>query len=64
MTDPRTPQTREAQLPDPLDQNPDAHAPLGHEGAPDAELLARADQAEGDVEQAGADEGDEAGAAL
>ena len=60
MTDPRTPQTREAQLSDPLDQNPDAHAPHDREASPDAELLAGAGESEGDVEQSGAEDGDAA----
>ncbi|MBV9881814.1 MAG: hypothetical protein JO276_02265 [Sphingomonadaceae bacterium] len=54
MTDPRTPETREAQLPDPLDQVPDAHPGeglFGEHGSEDAALLAGAAQAEGDVEQ-------------
>ena len=58
MTDPRTPTTREGQLPDPLDQVPEAHAPLGHEGAPDADLLAEAAQGEADIEQMGAEQDD------
>ena len=58
MTEPRTPKTGEGLLSDPLDQIPDAHAPLGHEGAPDAELFAGAAQAEGDVEQMGAEQDD------
>ena len=56
MTDPRTPKTGEDLLSDPLDQIPDADAPLGHEGAPDAELLAEAAQGEGDIEQMGAEQ--------
>jgi hypothetical protein len=53
MTDPRTPQTKEAQLPDPLDQRP-AEARPGEElrprGSEDAQLLAEAEAGEGDVE--------------
>ena len=60
MTDPRTPQTREAQWPDPLDQNPDAHPPHEREASPDAELLAGAGENEGDVEQSGSEAGDAA----
>lgn len=55
MTDPRTPQTREAQLPDPLDQNPADDRPeetLKPRGSEDAQLLAEAEVGEGDVEQA------------
>jgi hypothetical protein len=54
MTDPRTPRTKEAQLPDALDQTPDAHPAQGQDGAhgsEDAELLAGAEQGEGAVEQ-------------
>jgi hypothetical protein len=54
MTDPRTPRTREAQLPDALDQVPDAHPDQGADGAhgsEDAQLLAGAEQGEGAVEQ-------------
>jgi hypothetical protein len=54
MTNPRTPQTREAQLPDPLDQVPEAHPGQdlsGERGSEDAELLAGAEEDEGDVEQ-------------
>ena len=53
MTDPRTPPTREAQLPDALDQVPEAHPGEGMSGAhgsDDAALLAGAEQGEGDVE--------------
>jgi len=53
MTDPRTPATREAQLPDALDQVPDAHpggGASGAHGSEDAELIADAEQGEGDVE--------------
>jgi hypothetical protein len=54
MTDPRTPRTREAQLPDALDQVPEAHPgqdPFGEHGSEDAQLLSGAEQGEGDVEQ-------------
>ena len=54
MTDPRTPQTKEAQLPDPLDQNPAGARPdeeLQPRGSEDAQLLAEA-AAEKDVEAA------------
>ena len=54
MTDPRTPETKEAQLPDALDQVPEAHEGEGQAGAhgsEDAALLAGAEQGEGDVEQ-------------
>ena len=54
MTDPRTPDTREAQLPDALDQVPETHSGEGASGAhgsEDAILLAGATQDEGDVEQ-------------
>ena len=52
MTDPRRPQTKEAQLPDALDQNPSDAAPRDAEerGSEDAQLLAGASAAEGDVE--------------
>jgi hypothetical protein len=43
MTDPRTPQTKEAQLPDPLDQRPAEARPeddLEPRGSEDAQLLA------------------------
>ena len=55
MTDPRTPPTKEAQLPDALDQKPgdarpdDALVPRGSE---DAQLLAEAEAGEADVEGA------------
>jgi hypothetical protein len=52
MTDPRTPETKEARLPDALDQTPSA-APLREaeeRGSEDAQLLAGAGAAEGDVE--------------
>jgi len=48
MTDPRTPRTKEAQLPDALDQQPDTAAP--ERGSDDAQLLAGADAPEGEVE--------------
>ena len=54
MTDPRTPQTKEAQLPDPLDQAPAEARPeeaLSPRGSADAQLLAEAEAGEGDVEQ-------------
>lgn len=53
MTDPRTPQTREAQLPDPLDQVPADARPeqeLRPRGSEDAQLLAEAEAGERDVE--------------
>jgi hypothetical protein len=46
MTDPRTPRTREAQLPDALDQNPDDARPedaLAPRGSEDARLIAEAE---------------------
>lgn len=46
MTDPRTPQTREAQLPDALDQNPGDARPedaLHPRGSEDAQLIAEAE---------------------
>lgn len=54
MSDPRTPKTKEAQLPDALDQQPGAGSPAdGDErGSEDAQLLVGADGAEGDVESA------------
>jgi hypothetical protein len=53
MTDPRTPQTREAQLPDALDQIPSDAPPREAEerGSEDAQLLAGAAQGEADVER-------------
>ena len=55
MTDPRTPQTKEAQLPDPLDQTP-AEARPGEElkprGSEDAQLLSEAESGETEVEAA------------
>ena len=56
MTDPRTPPTKEAQLPDALDQRPDAHPAeeeLQPHGSEDARLLAGAERGEEDVETAG-----------
>lgn len=53
MTDKRTPQTREAQLPDPLDQTPDERPPadtIQPKGSEDAQLLAEAEAGESDVE--------------
>ena len=52
MTDPRTPQTKEAQLPDALDQNPAETDPaLAQHGSEDAQLLAGAALEGGDVER-------------
>jgi hypothetical protein len=52
MTDPRTPRTKEAQLPDPLDQNPAETDPaLVPHGSEDAQLLAGAALEGGDVER-------------
>jgi hypothetical protein len=53
MTDPRTPATKEAQLPDPLDQTPASARPedtLQPRGSEDAQLLAGAGAGESDVE--------------
>ena len=55
MTDPRTPEAKreEAQLPDDLDQSAGAGLSaglFGQHGSEDAQLLAGASQAEGDVE--------------
>ena len=50
MTDPRTPRTREAQLPDALDQQPGDVPPAAERGSEDAQLLAGAGAPEGDVE--------------
>lgn len=53
MTDPRTPPVKEAQLPDPLDQNPAGARPedaLNPRGSEDAQLLAEAKSGEADVE--------------
>ncbi|MEA3011729.1 MAG: hypothetical protein QOD42_274 [Sphingomonadales bacterium] len=55
MTDPRTPQTKEAQLPDPLDQVPGEARPeeeLQPRGSEDAQLLAEAQAGEQAVETA------------
>jgi hypothetical protein len=49
MTDPRRPDTRDSQLPDPLDQNP-AKAASEEHGSEDAQLFAEAEEDEGDVE--------------
>ena len=57
MTDPRTPPTKEAQLPDALDQNPGDARPddaLKPRGSEDAQLLAGAETGETDVESPGA----------
>jgi hypothetical protein len=57
MTDPRTPRTKEAQLPDPLDQNPAEARPeeaLAPRGSEDAQLFAEAEAGEGDAEGEGA----------
>jgi hypothetical protein len=54
MTDPRTPRTEEAQQPDALDQVPEAHPGqglFGEHASEDAQLVAGAEQGEGDVEQ-------------
>jgi hypothetical protein len=53
MTDPRTPRTKEAQLPDPLDQTPADARPeeaLKPRGSEDAQLFAEAEAGEADVE--------------
>jgi hypothetical protein len=53
MTDPRTPDTKEAQLPDALDQTPDAHPAQGageEHGSEDAQMRAGADKGGGPVE--------------
>ena len=55
MTDPRTPPTREAQLPDPLDQTPAEARPdeeLQPRGSEDAQLLSEAESGETEVEAA------------
>ena len=55
MTDPRTPPTKEAQLPDPLDQTPAGERPeeaLQPGGSEDAQLMAEAEAGEEDVERA------------
>jgi hypothetical protein len=54
MTDPRTPRTKDAQLPDPLDQTPADARPeeaLTPRGSEDAQLFAEAEAGEGDVEE-------------
>ena len=51
MTEPRTPPTSEAELPDALDQVPDTHQSSGPHGSEDAQLLAEAGQEESDVER-------------
>ena len=58
MTDPRTPPTKEAQLPDALDQTPAEARPedaLNPRGSEDAQLLAEAEAGESDVESPGAE---------
>ena len=58
MSDPRMPRTKEAQLPDALDQNPGEERPeeaLAPRGSEDAQLLAAAAAGEADVE--GTDDG-------
>jgi hypothetical protein len=53
MTDPRTPQTKEAQLPDALDQTPANDRPeetLKPRGSEDAQLFVEAEAGEEDVE--------------
>lgn len=61
MTDPRTPRTKEAQLPDPLDQTPAEARPdeaLQPRGSEDARLFAEAEAGEEDVETEEARSGD------
>ena len=61
MTDPRTPPTKEAQLPDALDQKPGDARPddaLNPHGSEDAQLLAEAEAGEADVESPGAEPND------
>lgn len=61
MTDPRTPPTPDAQLPDPLDQVPEAHPGqglFGEHGSEDAQLTSGIGQGEGDVEQPAPEERD------
>jgi hypothetical protein len=56
MADPRTPGSEDAQLPDALDQTPEAHPGqglFGEHGSEDAQLTAGAEQGEGDVERPG-----------
>jgi len=52
MTDPRTPRTKEAELPDALDQTPSDSPPRDAEerGSEDAKLTSEAELSEGDVE--------------
>ena len=52
MTDPRRPRTKDAQLPDALDQTPSDAPPADAEehGSEDAQFLAGAAASEGDVE--------------
>jgi hypothetical protein len=57
MTDPRAPRTKQAQLPDPLDQTPADGRPeerLQRRGSEDAQLFAEAETGEGGVETADA----------
>ena len=57
MTDPRTPRTKEAQLPDPLDQTPGEERPeeaLQPRGSEDAQLQAEVETGEQEVEAAAA----------
>ena len=57
MTDPRTPRTKQAQLPDPLDQTPAAERPeegLQPRGSEDAQLFAEAERGPGGIETADA----------
>ncbi len=60
MTDPRTPRTKEAQLPDALDQQPGETAPAeaAGRGSEDAQLLAGAGAPEGNVETPGLEAND------
>ena len=61
MTDPRTPPTKEAQLPDALDQTPAEARPedaLNPRGSEDAQLLAEAEAGEADVESTDAETND------
>jgi hypothetical protein len=54
MTDPRTPRTKDAQLPDPLDQSPAEARPeeaLTPRGSEDAQLLSEAESGAKDVER-------------
>ena len=55
MADPRMPRTKEAQLPDALDQTPAGERPeevLAPRGSEDAQLLSEVESGEGDVETA------------